>query len=401
MIWTAEQEDVLDGVGKWLKERKTQVLYVAGYAGTGKSTLIKHFTDSLKGDVFFAAYTGKAAKVMRSKGCDGATTIHRLIYQANGKSEKRLQELAEKLKIEKAAPKEEQDFDVINQLHEEISHERKPSFNLNEDSDIRGAELLVLDECSMVSEQLARDIMYFKTPILVLGDPAQLPPIHGSGYFTNRKPDFLLTQIHRQAAGSEVLRLATMVRNGEPVPHEFVVMQPELKKTDLLSCSQILTGKNVTRRKINNFVRKHLGRTGKYPVDGDRLVCLKNDHEQGLLNGDLLTNIGGHIIDEGDLVMSVRDDDTGNAFGLISISEKFDQYEDEHALDTRGFWDRKGITELDYAYALTVHKAQGSQWKDIILFDDGFGRRSQKQRQQWLYTAITRAEEKVTIVRGF
>jgi exodeoxyribonuclease-5 len=59
---------------------------------------------------------------------------------------------------------------------------------------------------------------------------------------------------------------------------------------------------------------------------------------------------------------------------------------------------QKGVEEFDYAYALTVHKAQGSQWDDVLLFDQSHVFR--KNRYRWFYTAITRAAKTITIVRG-
>ena len=94
---------------------------------------------------------------------------------------------------------------------------KKPRFALNPQSDAAHAKLIVLDEVSMVGEEMARDLMSFGKPILVLGDPGQLPPIKGEGAFTKDAPDIMLTEIHRQAGESAIIRLATMARQGEPI----------------------------------------------------------------------------------------------------------------------------------------------------------------------------------------
>jgi len=115
--------------------------------------------------VLFAAFTGKAACVMRSKGCHSASTIHSLIYKARE------------------------------------TGEEMPSFELWDDAPASKAKLIIIDECSMVDGELARDLLSFDVPLLVLGDPAQLPPIQGGGFFTDAKPDAMLTEVHRQAQG--------------------------------------------------------------------------------------------------------------------------------------------------------------------------------------------------------
>lgn len=141
-IWTVEQDRALKNVAAWLKSKATdQVFRLFGFAGTGKSTLARHLVDQVDDNVVFAAYTGKAALVMRAKGCKDASTIHSLIYRAT-------------------------DTDT-----------EEPSFILNNDSQVTSAKLIVIDECSMVDEDLGRDLLSFGKKVLVLGDPAQLPPI--------------------------------------------------------------------------------------------------------------------------------------------------------------------------------------------------------------------------------
>ena len=70
----------------------------------------------------------------------------------------------------------------------------------------------MIDECSMVDEELGRDLLSFGKPILVLGDPAQLPPVKGGGFFTETAPDVMLTEIHRQAEGSAIIRASRAAR---------------------------------------------------------------------------------------------------------------------------------------------------------------------------------------------
>src|SRR5688572_1511980 len=181
-----QQDAALLAVSRWLKTGRPQVFRLFGYAGTGKTTLARRIADDAGGEVLFAAFTGKAAQVMRNKGCRNARTIHSLIYRPRGeKPEKETGEL-------------------------------QPAFALNRTSEVRKAKLVIIDECSMVDEKLGRDLLSFGTPILVLGDPGQLPPVKagegGGGYFTEAEPDVMLTEIHRQARENPIIALAQTVR---------------------------------------------------------------------------------------------------------------------------------------------------------------------------------------------
>ena len=170
--WSAEQSAALDTVGRWLRAGEPQVFRLFGYAGVGKTTLARHVAEAAQGEAAFAAFTGKAALVMRSKGCAGASTIHALIYRASE------------------------------------GEEGAPTFTLNHDGPASRAGLIVIDECSMVDAELGRDLLSFGKPILVLGDPAQLPPVKGGGFFTEAEPDVMLTEIHRQAENDPIIRLS-------------------------------------------------------------------------------------------------------------------------------------------------------------------------------------------------
>src|SRR5215831_18514137 len=180
-VFTPHQDAALTAASDWFKGARgsASTFRLFGYAGTGKTTLAKHIAEGVDGKVLFAAFTGKAACVMRSKGCLGASTIHSLIYR----------------------PLE--------------SKEEQPSFELWQQAPASNAKLIIIDECSMVDAELGRDLMSFGVPLLVLGDPAQLPPIQGGGFFTDAKPDAMLTEVHRQARDNPIVRLSMDVREGK------------------------------------------------------------------------------------------------------------------------------------------------------------------------------------------
>lgn len=372
---STEQDAALKAVSQWLRTGHTQLFRLFGYAGTGKTTLARHFAEHVDGDVQFAAFTGKAAQVLRSKGAVNARTIHSLIYRPRG---------------EEAVEDEATGKTSI-----------APTFSLNRQSPVAKAALIIIDECSMVDEQLGRDLMSFGTPILVLGDPGQLPPISGGGFFTDHEPDFLLTEIHRQARDNPIIRVALDVREGRELMYGDygtvqVIPKGEVTQDLVLDADQVLVGTNRTRRRYNQRLRELKGFNALYPQAGDKLVCLRNDPAKGLLNGSLwkvMTSSKETVKPGINLLVSPEDDEPGR--GLAKIKLLKSSFEDP---DADIPWStKKRYDDFDYGYALTVHKAQGSQWDDVVLFDESFAFRDTRER--WLYTAVTRAAESLTIVK--
>jgi ATP-dependent exoDNAse (exonuclease V) alpha subunit len=365
--FTPHQDAALKAVADWLKTKPgdngtQQVFRLFGYAGTGKTTLARHLAEHVDGEVKFAAFTGKAASVMRGKGCRGASTIHGLIYRARE------------------------------------SGEEIPSFDLWDEAPASKADLIVIDECSMVDAELGRDLLSFGVPVLVLGDPAQLPPIQGGGFFTEAEPDAMLTEVHRQAQDDPIVRLSMDIRAGEYLePGRYgsseVVRKSDLDPQAVLDADQILVGRNATRRAFNARMRARRGFEDPLPASGDKLVCLRNNRKKGLFNGSLWTvkERGGRKSG----IMTMRllpDDDTGARAVKVSVRpECFTGGIEQVAWERR-----KPYDEFDYGYVLTVHKAQGSQWDDVVLFDESFA--FPDSRERWLYTGVTRAAKRLTVV---
>ncbi len=376
MQFSPQQDEALKAVSRWLKSGRPQIFRLFGYAGTGKTTLARHFAEHVDGGVQFAAFTGKAAQVLRSKGATNARTIHSLIYRPRG------EEAVEDATTGKTS--------------------MSPTFSINRQSPIARAKLVIIDECSMVDEELGRDLMSFGTPILVLGDPAQLPPISGGGFFTEHDPDHLLTEIHRQARDNPIIRLAMDVREGrEFMRGDYgtaqVIGREEVNQELVLEADQVLVGTNRTRRRYNQRLRELKGFEAAYPQAGDKLVCLRNDPSKGLLNGSLwkvMTSSRETVKPGINLLVSPEEDDPDRGVAKIKLLKAaFESPEDEIPWQTK-----KRFDDFDYGYALTVHKAQGSQWDNVVLFDESYAFKDTRQR--WLYTAITRAAQRLTVVRG-
>lgn len=373
MKFSPQQEQALSTVAAWLKQKRSPVFRLFGYAGTGKTTLARYFAETVDGAVQFAAFTGKAAQVLRSKGADNARTIHSLIYRPRG---------------EEAVENEETGKTSI-----------APTFSLNRQSPVADAQLIVVYECSMVDEGLGRDLMSFGTPILVLGDPGQLPPVSGGGFFTEYEPDFLLTEIHRQARDNPIIRLALDVREGRAIAYgdygqAKVISRKEITQSLVLAADHVLVGTNRTRRRYNQRLRELKGFTAAYPQAGDKLVCLRNDPAKGLLNGSLwkVMTSSRETVKPGINLLVKPEEDERNVAKIRLLKAQFEDSEGEIAWSLK-----KNYDDFDYGYALTVHKAQSSQWDDVVLFDESYAFRDTRER--WLYTAITRAAEQLTIIR--
>lgn len=362
MIWPPQQEAALKAVAQWLKRGEPQIFRLFGYAGTGKTTLAKKIAEDAGGEVAFGAFTGKAALVMRGKGCAEARTIHSLIYRASE------------------------------------TETGEPAFVLNEDSAVARSKLVIIDECSMVDAELGRDLLSFGVPVLVLGDPGQLPPVKGGGFFTGTDPDVMLTEIHRQASDNPILQLSMVVREGKRLsPGSYgesqIITRTGVDEGMVTRAGQLLVGLNRTRRSYNSRVRDLLGRATAFPEAGDKLVCLKNNHKKGLLNGGLWLVKSTVQIRKKKLMMDViSEDDTAEKPRRIGVLPEFFRGLEDTLVPPA----RKDSDEFDYGYVLTVHKAQGSQWDDVILFDESYAFR--EHRARWLYTGITRASKRLTIV---
>lgn len=362
MAWSPQQDAALKAVAEWLKAADRQLFRLFGYAGTGKTTLAKHIAEGVDGEVLFGAFTGKAASVLRAKGCHDASTIHSMIYRTRE------------------------------------SDEGGPLFALNRSGPASQADFIVIDECSMVDAELGRDLLSFGKPVLVLGDPAQLPPVKGGGFFTEAEPDVMLTEVHRQARDNPIIRLSMTVREGGRLPHgqhgeSRVLRRSEIDAAEVTRADQVLVGLNRTRRLYNARIRELLGFRDPTPAADEKLVCLRNDKAKGLLNGGTWTVQAVRPPKNGLVCLDIvpEDERRRKPLEVTVLPEFFAGREDEIPPPAR-----RESDEFTYGYALTVHKAQGSQWSEVVLFDESFAFR--EHRSRWLYTGLTRAAERVIVV---
>lgn len=397
------QTDAIDEVLNWHRQRNSMTFNLYGYAGTGKTTIAKEIARRVKGAVIFGAFTGKAASVLRRKGCQSAATIHSLIYHPDG------QRSNENLLALREEQNQTTDMKRMAELDREIAAELKElkrmGFKLNESSVVAGASLVIIDECSMVGTNVGRDLMTFRTPVLGLGDPFQLPPVKDTNFFDMSKPDHMLTEVHRHALDSPIYRWAMKIREGQKIPNRstdgdcYIKPMHEFSDEELDSADAIIAGKNITRHSLNDRMRRIKGYgerpTGYDAVEqkapfrvGERLVCLANDHQLGIQNGVVYEVLEvGHAMPESTFAV-IQPLETEREIELVIANKVF------YGFDPKEI--RRGDGHpFDYGYCLTCHKSQGSQWENVLVVDESHV--FKQDAKKWLYTAVTRASDTIRI----
>lgn len=374
------QEKAIDKIVEWYGDSLApQEFYLAGFAGTGKSTVVEEAKQRIRSlynvrKIAIGAYTGKAAHVLRKKGNPEAQTIHSMIYTTS-------------------------EVEVLD-VHGNVMGVEMRSI-LNPIGPAAEASLIILDECSMIDEQMANDLRSFGHKILVMGDPGQLPPINGEGSFTNRNPDFFLDEIHRQAADSPIIELATMARRGIMPPAGYKkgnvqvlqltngTAQEFLHNPD----TQILCGLNRIRWAVTQLMRKELGFRDTIPMAGEKILACKNNKNEGFFNGSSGYLKKLEMNKSGDWILDAEIENVIHQ-KLITDPYLFFQHFDNGA-SKRNFT-KKGRNEFDWGYVWSVHKAQGSGWPHVTLIDNSESFR--ENRWKHLYTGLTRAESGLTVL---
>lgn len=352
-----------------------------GFAGTGKTSLVRFFLDELRLselDVALMTFTGKAARVLETRAGLPASTIHSQIYS------------------------------LTRNQHGKMEWARKA------DAPVGSKKLFILDECSQIGKQMFKDLLDYKVPMIILGDPGQLPPINDLDIINSTPPDVFLTEIHRQALDNPIIYLSKQIREGGDIAFGTYgdavkkIRKEEVSTEELLTASILLVGRNNTRQYLNQWYRTAYGRTSPLPEKDDRLICLRNQPRLGLFNGmtgkalnntvetadphtlklDILLDDSEVVFPEQPVLRDTFQPVLGDNGQLVPLGQ--DGY--PMHLENR---QKMNLSRFDYSYAITVHKSQGSQWGGtVILYDEWTG----ADRTRWLYTAITRCISKLTIL---
>ena len=391
---TEKQEKGLDlAVQRYINGERITV--IAGFAGTGKSTLVQFIVAALgipSDKVVYAAYAGKAALVLKRKGCPNAMTLHRLIYKSvrtgNGK----------------------------------FTHIPKASLD-------RPYKLIIVDEISMVPDNMMQLLLKFNVHIIALGDPFQLPSFSkDNGLLKN--PHVFLTEIMRQSADNEIIDFSFKLRESKPIEifkgNDLQILNKSAVVDGMYTwADQIICATNKTRFDINNVVREMQGR-GKEIEDGDKMICLSNYWGEINELGDALVNGTTGIVSN----ISIKfDHDLGeNRIHCDFTPDFYDEvdmflgdvvYRDitlDHKLlhtNVASFdWDnlknyplriRRDLDnfipkEFAFGHAITCHKSQGSEYSKVLLIEEGFPF-PKKEHYRWCYTGATRASEKLVVIK--
>jgi exodeoxyribonuclease V len=378
-----KQQSAVRDILHWYKAKEKPYITLGGYAGTGKTTLMGYLSNILRDNspklkIAFCSFTGKASRVLQRKlrdtdsiyKFDYTGTIHRLIYRP-----------------------------ILND-GDVVGWERLPKDEFPYD-------LIVVDEASMINRDIWNDLLALNKPILAVGDHGQLPPIDGN-FNLMENPQLRLEDIYRQEINNPIIKISEIARKYGEVPVE--VFSNTVKKMDKKNRdtgeflegmfegydtdTMVLTGYNRSRVKLNQGIRQLLGFETPTPSQGDRVICLKNNHRENIFNGMMgtVTDVTEDSVDGFkyyDAQIELDEEDF-SYFGKVAM----EQFGQQSTLDSVP----DGIDLFDFGYALTVHKAQGSQARRVVVFEERFSRMDDEMWRRWLYTAVTRAVEELYIV---
>ena len=346
-----EQQAAFDRVEEFLAAKKSskKFIVVNGLAGSGKSHLLGAIGRAHPNAVMVAAFARAALNLSRRTGLP-ASTVHSAIYSFRGEDDDG------RLKFDRSV----------------------------EDGDWHG-RIVLLDEHSTFTAKMAHDMLATGCKIVACGDPGQLKPVGGEPFFTS--PDITLTEIHRQAWNSPIIRQAHNMRHNG-VYHDdgedFRVTR-YCSADDVLDADVIITWRNTTRRALNGLKRAYLGLSSKPPQAGEPIVALRNDHNARIVNGATYELLEDHV--PGCNFIRVKNEN-GVVVRLLEASiEDFDQPRGENP-DVQPH-------PFALAYALTCHKMIGSSARRVLLVDEHA--RDMEDYRNWAYTGISRAEKSLLV----
>lgn len=354
------------------------VTLIEGYAGTGKTFVLAHLAQEAPTAPVLTP-TNKAAQVLRQRGIPRAQTLYSYMYRPY-----------------------EQDIYELDPYGDPILVDGKPvvidtvtrfgAKGLGAGKD--KAPLAFFDEASMMDDKQIDDAMELFERIVVFRDPFQLPPVKRRMAMDGRQADVFLDEVHRAAWDSPITRFATRIRRRESMDYDGLRVVNGRAPIDELAKDgwQSIAWSNHKRRSLIFAYRKALG-LGRMPKVGEELICLENirtkDRGLAYFNGEILPLkkiVEGRVFEFEGKPFAVRTEPFWlpgwkMAGGYATVDEERDR-------------------NFDFAYCLTCHKSQGSEWPKVCVFDDTAKMRGDMKPENWLYTAVTRAKSELMIAKG-
>ena len=401
MTLNRRQQAGLERAKKWWLDGNEQIFKIAGYAGTGKTYLSSVIAEELAdNNIAFCAFTGKAALVMQQRGMP-ATTIHQLIYHTSSQKVPYIDDGIVKYK-----------WKMVTERKDHL--DPRPS-------------IIMVDEVSMLNKKLLNDLLSFDIPIIVVGDPFQLPPVTGDETGLLEFPDVTLEEIMRQDEGSAIAYLAEKIRKGKSLKEDESspgciwqmpkeIIRDEYQKEMYAWTDQIIAGRNSTVNKVNQQARQFLGFEGTLPMPGDKLICKRNSWDNVLFDGKLPTALVNGLIgycthaEQREKSESVpwRDEPIKGVEYLLNLRPIFEESAEFKDLkyNPSALWETKqnqrfmkGII-FQFGYCITCHAAQGSEWDNVLLYDDSwYDEKDPLFQARWRYTGVTRAAKHLVWLR--
>ncbi|MDF0602607.1 AAA family ATPase [Psychromarinibacter sp. C21-152] len=446
--------DLVEGALTPMAEGRQSVSAIIGKAGSGKTMLLAQLTEALQeagvevvsGDwegrrrkerrtLAILAPTNKAASVLRSRGVP-ATTIHRILYTPVYDPE--YEKIAEWLAGNGERPEIEDLTDAALDRARAFYQTHKSIPGALAAAGLRGSDFIkgwkrrddpldvgFVDEASMLDDRLYDDLKEIFPTLLLFGDPAQLAPVGQSGEMVfdrfSGKRKLELSRIHRQARDNPILDLAHALADESVGFEAFERMVEEAAAKDdrvvvaprvdsgLMARSPVLVWRNKTRVRLITAFRAAYGAPGDALLEGEPLICdgielpLKHRKKRidlearGLIKGAQVIYLGpGRKPGFSRLHVIGAEDPQISAASIIKIETP---EEDEPFIASAA---RMGAAFLHGA-AVTIHKAQGSQWPEVQVFAPDIWAAAQSGRMEaglplWkrlAYVAITRAQERL------